>query len=109
MIKRFNDFINEAKLDTVQLKVPAGWSIQDSWESNSGNEMQYILIDDTKTFTITIEWQNFDESYSIGFGEVGEKYIVDTVDRYQVNSLKGTKTNKAILEMANFLKKYINK
>jgi hypothetical protein len=96
-IKLFENFENG------ELVPPKGWKLTDQWEGNNGDPN---FVFGNASFEITIEFWDHTKSYSIGFHELGDNYIVPLDKRYQKSNIKPADVQKELDEMSNMLNDY---
>lgn len=80
------------------------WKQEDSWEGNDG-DVNFTYVN--SKFEIIVEFWDPDNTYTVGFKELGDKYLIPDGERYQAGGLKNMKEiEKAIDDMMTFLEKH---
>lgn len=101
------DKLNENALQNKLIPIfpeNTSWKLSDSWEGNNG-DLNFSFSNGP--FEITAEFWDPTKTYSVGFRELGDKYLVPQEKRYQTDNLKDlTEVKKEMSKMMDFLEQY---
>ncbi len=105
-IRNFKMFLNEmyTESDIPLFDNHPNWKQGDNWKGNDG-DINFTYVNDK--FEIVVEFWDPDNTYTVGFKEIGDKNIVPETDRYQTGNLKTMEdVQYAVDKMMTFLEKY---
>jgi len=101
--ENLNENVLQNKLIPIFPENPT-WKLSDSWEGNDG-DINFSFTNGP--FEVTAEFWDPTSTYTVGFRETGDKYLVPEGKRYQSGNLKDlAEVKKEMSKMMDFLEEY---